>query len=437
MQRNVYLSSLVLLTFLACYATLASAQTPLPASASPPRAVLLDLTGRTLTGQLVKADFAGAIHIADNGKPTIVPAADVIWLGIDAQPQTDPRPVPWFADDPLPGRPAPTPLLHITAILRTDEVLVGHPAADSAPDALLLEHPLLGRLSLPFAQIRQIRLTTDPAGLPSRGRPAASPPMAALDLVLLANGDRVEGIVRAIGPKQVVLESAEGERRELPADSVRAVHLAEVPAAASAPASRTQPSRQPEAWLHLRSGEAIRTRGLVYDPARAGVTFTRQGQPVSVPLEGLTGIEPISPRWQWLTALSPSRYEHRPLLAPSLQWQADATCTGSPIRCDGQPVLHGIGVPAGSTLQYDLAGKWRSLIVWPMLDDSAAQAGPCAASIRVDDREAWKGSIKPATTQPAAVIGLAGKHDLLLQVDPSPTGDVLTRFVWAWAVVVK
>lgn len=403
-----------------------------------PEVFVLDAGGRMLTGQLATADLAGAIQLISGGKPITISSAGLIWLGIDARMPAEVRPLPWFAEEPLPGRaPARLPP-RVRATLRDGQVLFSPLVGDAAADVLCLEHPILGRLTLPFGELKQVQFE-QAGGSASARKATASQPAGPLDTVLMSNGDRLEGIVREVSPKQVVLESAGGDRRELPSDSVRLVQLAEVPApaSASAPSVQSQPGRQVDAWLHLRTGETILAHDVQYDAAQAAFAFAYRGRSVVVPPAELVGIGPVRPGRQWLTAIRPTRYEHRPLLSPTMMWQADATCTGLPIRWAGRPVPHGIGVPAGSTLRYDLDGSWRSLIVWPMLDDSAGKAGSCSAAIRVDGKEAWRGSIMPLTTQPAVVVDLSDKHELTLQVEPAQSGDVLTRFVWAWAVLAK
>jgi hypothetical protein len=407
-----------------------------PQTQKAPEVFALDAGGRMLTGRLATADLAGSIQLACDGKPVIVSSADVIWLGVDARMRSDPRPLPWFAEEPLQGRAAPKPPPVVRVLLRDGQVLEGTPG-EEAVDTLVLEHSLLGRLALPFGQLRQVRFGRGSADWFSR-KAAAWRQDGSLDVVLMTNDDRLEGIVRMIGPKQIVLESAAGDRKELPSDSVGVVQLAEVPAPAiaSAPASQSQRSRRAEAWLRLRSGEAIRVQDVGYSPAGATVTFARQGRPGTIPLAELIGIEPVSPRWQWLTAIRPSRYEHRPLLCPTLMWQVDTTCTGLPVCCAGQAVPHGIGAPVGSTLRYNLDGSWRSLIVRPVLDDSAGKVGACTAVIRVDGREVWKRSIRAKAMQ-VAFIDLSGKRELSLEVEPAQAGDVLGRFAWAWGALVK
>jgi hypothetical protein len=124
------------------------------------------------------------------------------------------------------------------------------------------------------------------------------------------------------------------------------------------------------------------------------------------------------------------------VVAPLLSWQADATARGAAIYCNAQPVLHGIGMPAGSTIRYDHHGGYTKLVVWPILDDSAAPGTSCKARILVDGQPAWQGTIKALTPLQSVTISLAGKKELTLQVEPATT-DVLARFVWAWPVVAR
>lgn len=434
-MRQLYETACAMM-LIAASSMAASVPSTLPARG--PHVVMLDVTGRRLAGQIVKADFARAIQLNCEGKPAIAMATDVIWLGMDLQaPPDEARPQPWFTEEPLPGKTPPKSAPRVQATLRDGQVLVGTLGEDTA-DALAVEHPLLGRWVLPFTELRQVCIGTGASqDARSTGPEPESPGM--LDQLDLINGDHVEGIVREVGTERVILETAEGQHNELSIESVRAMQFAEVPAPAASSAPASQPHSRPpgQAWLYLRTGERLLGSSIVYSPEKVVFAVLYRGRQISVVPAVLVGIAPVSVRWQWLTVLAPQSYVHRPVLAPQLPWRADATCLGSPIYCLGQPVLHGIGVPAGSTLRYGLTTHWRTLVVWPAMDDSAGSVVTCRASIEVDGRQLWKGSVQALTTQPAAVVPLTGKHQMILAVEPGPTSDVLGRFIWAWAALVK
>ncbi len=442
-DKRDLLALLALVLLLVLSPAAAQSDKAAPEVASPPRPKppiprvhVLDLAGHSFTGQLTKADLADAVQLVCDGRPVSIPAADVIWLGIEDQPDTSARSEPWFAEEPLPGKAASSPPPQIKVLLRDGQVLICS-VSEQFADTLVLEHRLLGRVVLPFSQVAQVDLDASPTEESSRDT-SSRQPAGMLDQVDLANGDHLEAIVRGIGPRQVVVESPQGDRSKLDRDAVLAVYFAKVPVAAgSSQAAQSQSVRPFYAWLRFRSGERILATNVTYDSSQPAMSFVYHGRTASVPLIELLGLDPVSPRWQWLTVASPKRYEHHPQLAPHMTWQADATVVNTMVRNDNLPVLHGIGVPAGSTLQYDVLRGWRSLIVWPMFDDSAASDAACKASIAVDGRQVWQRTVKACSTQPAAIVGLYGKHDVSLQVEPVQQGDILDRFVWGWAVLAK
>jgi hypothetical protein len=122
----------------------------------------------------------------------------------------------------------------LTGALATD-----HPAGQ---DAVRWVHPLLGPVELKLDQVLRIRL-------PGQGDPLPLPPLptaSAADLVLLANGDRLEGFVESIASALTV--SIDDQKRTIPIDRVREIALANPAAAPRGPVAL------------LRDGSILRVR---------------------------------------------------------------------------------------------------------------------------------------------------------------------------------
>jgi hypothetical protein len=402
-----------------------------PAGRNAPQVTVLDLSGRTSKGRLVQVDLPGAIQLDADGKLAEIPAGQFVWLGLEPPPPADPVVVQWFSDPPVPIRDKPEPAVHVRLDLRDGQVLAGMLRAMTKPDTLAFEHRLLGRMDVPFNQVGRIRVQTEPPGPSTR---VILPEPAAFDVLWLANGDRVEGILHSVDSDEIVVELASGQQVRTPTRSAQVIQLAAVPAPTTAAASRPAPMA---AWLRLRDGQRIAASRVGWDPAGPAATFPFQGRPIVVPAGQLEGIEPVTVKWQWLTDLPAAGYEHHPGLAPPLKWQVDATAAGSRIYCDGSPVPHGLGMPAGSTIRFNLGGAYSRLLVWPILDDSAGIDGLGKARILTDGEPQWEGTVKALARPTAVVMDLAGKRELVLRVEPSDGGDVLTRFVWSWPVLVR
>lgn len=425
----------ILVMFLAALALAAGPEgaASRPVERKAPPVTALDLSGRAFTGKLVQVDVPGVIRLDVSGKPIEIPAGNVIWLGFDLRPDTDPRLVQWFSDPPAPVRGKPKSAVRVRLVLRDGQVLSGLLQDPRKTDALAIDHRLLGSIDLPFGQLKGIRIQVDAEDSATRKITASAGPPAAFDVIWLANGDRIEGILRSLASDKASIELASGQLTQMPTASVQVVRLAEVAGPTSATASqRTGAS----AWLCLPDGERIVTAKLGWDREHAAITITWQGRAITLSAGDLVGIEPAAGNRQWLTDLSPARYEHQPLLAPLLRWQADANASGTPIFWNARAVLHAVGMPAGSTIRYDLGGGYTRLVVWPILDDSTIPGGSCNARIVADGHPLWQGTVK-AGSSTSASIDLSGKRELILQVEAGEGGDVLTRFVWAWPVLVR
>jgi len=401
----------------------------------PVQVSVLDLSGRLQSGGLVRADLASSIRIEAEGRSIDIAPSEVIWLAVDAGLQSPVVAAPLFAAAAGSGESQPDAPIWAEVRFGDGQVVVGQPAAAADEEALSLKHALLGSLAFDLSRLSRLLIRSGPSPAARGAEPSLRVEPGPLDVLVLANGDALRGIVRSIGPRRVEVELPSGGPVRLPTRSVRIVRFANVTWPESVSAS--QPARQPAAWLHLGSGEVIKVRGAVLDGRRREGRFLLQAGPKTVPLAEVIGIEPVSESRQWLSTMRPSRYEHRPLLGPRLKWRADATALGGKIRCGGRRVLRGVGVPSGSDLHYPLGGRWSRLIVWPLLDDSAGRIGRCKAEIVVDGRPRWSGTVKAGRWPSAVVLDLAGARDLLLRVEPAEGADILDRFVWAWAVLVK
>lgn len=428
-----YAISFVLVALAGPLVSAAEADAPAsgPAGRNGHAVTVLDLTGRMTTGRLERLDLPGTIRLDVDGKALEIPGQQVIWLGFELAPQAEPPLVQWFSDPPVPIGDKPAPAVQVRLDLLDGQVLLGVLKDPEEPDSVAIEHRLLGTFDVPFKQVRRIREQTEPSGPPTHAIRAAP---TAFDVLWLANGDRVEGILRSVDSNEIAVELASGQPVRVPTRSVRVIQRATVRAADTAVAS--QPAGV-SARLRLRDGQCISTSKVGWDSARQVAAFTFQGRPTLLPADLLEGIEPVTGKWQWLTELPVAGYEHQPVLAPFMKWQVDATAAGSRIYCRGSPVPHGLGMPAGSTIRFDLAGAYSRLLVWPMLDDSTRTAGSCKARVLVDGKPQWEAVVKPRVQPHAVLVDLAGKRGLVLHVETADDSDVLTRFVWAWPVLVR
>jgi hypothetical protein len=116
------------------------------------------------------------------------------------------------------------------------------------PESLAWSHPLLGPLEVKIDRVRRIRLSDPAPASPAAGQPAKD------DVVIFANGDRLEGFVESIGAKLKVVPGSDpaAPAREFDLGVVREIVFANPP----------QPWPSSAALVWLRDGSVIACRGI-------------------------------------------------------------------------------------------------------------------------------------------------------------------------------
>jgi hypothetical protein len=277
-------------------------------------------------------------------------------------------------------------------------------SVSSSPDreVLVWNHALLGRLLVPVKDIDSILFATGGADA-QRGLPAQGD----LDVVLLANGDRLEGFILSLaGP--IVLELAEGgATAEIALDRVAAVRL-------------VTPRRPPvgqRVWL--TDGSVIdvkqvsvsddRTVRLI-DPAAAGAST------IQSTLSDVAGVLLDAASLRPFAAIGPVRVEGPPtryvVPAPEVGEVRAAPLGLAGVTYRG-PLKVWYTLPAGSTR---FAAEAR-------LPDDALQWGDCELLIHDGGREAFRARLN--LDQPVALINIELRTDeLAIEIAEGANGPV-------------
>jgi hypothetical protein len=191
-----------------------------------------------------------------------------------------------------PDRPTPRPVSILE--LADGQRFVGNlaEAKPSSPDSLLWTHGALGTLEFNLDQVRVVQLQGGPE-VPTR-----KPGEDTSDLVILVNGDRIDGFVDAIGPV-VTIDSGEagGSKRDIPHDRIQIIVLG----ASKSPA----PEPGMTAWLGdgsiiaCRAVQTSRAGELILTPRNLGEMGNRgseaPGATVALRLDDLWALE-VQPR---------------------------------------------------------------------------------------------------------------------------------------------
>ncbi len=247
------------------------------------------------------------------------------------------------------------------------------------------------------------------------------------DRLLLTNGDVVRGFVTGV--------DREGLRMEV-GDEVSTIPLRLAVAAKLVhPPARVRQVRQ--AIVSLVDGQRLTVAELEWngDKARARI---EGGEMVEPPGDRIASIAFEGGRWTWLSAMSPARAEHTPML--SLEWKhaLDRNVLGGPLRVAGVRFERGIGVHSKSVLTYELDGTYKEFVTSFGMDDDSGRGASVNAIVLVDGRQRFeRNDVVPGVLHGPVRVDVAEAHRLELVVDFGLNGDIQDRFDWVEPGLVK
>lgn len=279
------------------------------------------------------------------------------------------------------------------------------------------------------------RQAPDRAALPEKLRRDLLAGKRPRDVILLRNGDRIEGTLNAIG--QAVAIEVNRKRVEVKWSQVAAVlmstELADKPKppALAARLTLTATDRAPGCRLTVTSPS------LVKGELRAKTTF---GAIVRVPLERVAAIELVGGRAVPLSSLKPAKYEYRPYLDEQFGYALDASVLGRDLRVGGSGYEQGIGMHAHSLLTFDLGGKHQRFEALVGLDDLDGRRGRVRIRVLLDGKEAdvgHKGVLSRASGPWRISLPVEGAKAMTLEVAADDEGPVQAVVNWVDARLIR
>jgi hypothetical protein len=307
-----------------------------------------------------------------------------------------------------------------------------------------LDSPLLGRLKLPLEGLAAVRF------LQRLAQAADAPDLRAredADVVHLVGGDQFSGTIEGFGAKGLKSVTPQKETIEVPYERLVAVCLLADP--------RTKPETGTQIRVALRDGTRVAGATAKVESGRFRLK-SASGFDVDCAVADVVALQTRSPRFSFLSEVPPATTVVKPvwevaagdpaiLFAPRF----DRSFSGRPLRCGGRTWLDGIGAFSGTTLTWNLDGRFSEFRTSAGLDDGAGPLGGVVFQVLVDGKEAWNsGFVRPAGTDgrgaasPVASprIPLTGAKTLSLVVlagdsqDPYPVQDEAD---WLGPVLVR
>lgn len=284
-------------------------------------------------------------------------------------------------------------------------------------ESLLWRSPVLGEMSFALKRVRAIQ------------RAAQAPPLnegsRTEDLLTLANGDSLRGIVSDLTASDITIQPTGGEATTVSLAAIVAADFASPPGATSASNDLHR------AFRVTTADGTVLTSDRVSLQQRDLHVRLPDGADRSVPLSSVTGIEQINGPLIWLSSITPIEnvqipsFSQRPIPA-----QMDRTVQGDPIRFNDREFTHGIGVHGYSRLVFPIDPGCRSFRTQYAIDGDQPWAD-VTVRIKLDDRVAYeKANVTSNVLSDVVKLDLNGAKRLTLEVDYGENYDVQDRLNW-------
>jgi hypothetical protein len=247
------------------------------------------------------------------------------------------------------------------------------------------------------------------------------------DVILLSNGDTVRGVIASISATAASVQpSTGGDATNVPLDSIAAMLFASTAAPATQPANAAHTTS-------FRVTLADNTALTVLNPAVQDGALkldTRAGALASVPLTTVVSIEQLNGPVIWLSSLPPSENVQTPYLDLSWPARMNTTVAGEPMRANGRPIAHGIGVHSYSRLSWPIERSVLSFRTQYAIDGDQPYAD-VTVRIKLDGKVVHElQSLRAGKTSPVIAINTNGARKITLEVDYGANADVQDRVNW-------
>jgi hypothetical protein len=292
-------------------------------------------------------------------------------------------------------------------------------------------------LSVPLSAVLVIwRTAPDRVVLPERFRRRLATAKRSHDLVLLRNGDTLEGSLTALGGGNVEVE-ANKKKTTARWGQVAAIALSTDLADRLAP-------KGTHARVVLAEGDGspggrITLTSAVSDGdnLRGKTAF---GAVVRIPLEPVIELQVLGGKSEYLSDRKPAKYEYLPWLDEKWSWSADGNVLGRDLRVGGSTWDKGISMHAHSLLTWNLDGGYKRFESRVGLDDQDGRKGRVRIKVLLDGKPINLPRKAPLSWSDGPIdvsIDVSGAKTLTLEVENAEEGPVQGVVDWVDARLVK
>jgi NPCBM/NEW2 domain-containing protein len=320
-------------------------------------------------------------------------------------PDADPKSIPLtqFLELQRPLPPIPNTAkftLHLTG----GDKLAGEPLNLTA-EALVWKNPTLGEISIPTASLVGFARNANGSS-PSPGEQTKE------DVVTLANGDVVKGIIASVNEKSATVQVGTNNT-DVPLDSIATVSFAATPGA-SAPKHGFR--------VRLDEGSSLVGESARLDNSDLALTLAKNVER-KIPLAHVTAIEQLNGPVSWLSSRTPASAVYYPFVGPARQPAAffdRQFSSPAPITFKGKQYPHGIAVHAFSRLTFNLDPAYSTFRTLYAVEGDSSLAD-VTVRIKLDDKVVHEQQhLHSGTLSAPVTLDLKGAKTLTLEVDGGP-----------------
>jgi hypothetical protein len=254
------------------------------------------------------------------------------------------------------------------------------------------------------------------------------------DLVLLRNGDRIQGAVERLSTKDGCEVTADGAKIVTPWPKLAGI------AFATKSLARPRPQKL-HALAVLDGGARVHFASLALDAAQkrwSGRTTT--GADLTFAEPALVALDLLRGRAFYLSSVPPLAYKQTPYLGVRWPLGMDATPEGRQLRVGADTFDKGLSVHGQARVSYWLDGKFAWFEATVGLDPTAGPKGRARLAVFVDGKRHVLAGGKELTADDAPLpvrIDVRGAQSLMLVVDNGSLGDVQARVNWGGARLLR
>ena len=250
------------------------------------------------------------------------------------------------------------------------------------------------------------------------------------DVVVLRNGDLLEGDLTSLGPVHAELEV-----------NRKTVKLAADQAAVLAPSTFLASAVKPKAThvsAVLADGSRISLLTATCD-GRALTGTAVPGIPLRVPLDQLIALDLLGGPAVYLSDLTPARYDHTPYLSVTWPLAVNSSCAGRELRLKDGMHDRGLGMHSEAKATYTVPAGMRFFEVRVGLDEVSGRRGSVRVRVLADGKERDPGRTRDLKHGEMLDVRLdvKGVKELTLAVDFGEGGDVGDHVNWVDARFVR